>query len=86
MTEQTKFITKHSKYRLFLDQKNKASLRHDTTKGAGNAREHDVLRLLRIIVVTQITYFLFVCLHLSLVIHLDIQLLGQSMIWHSLLQ
>lgn len=56
------------------------------TKGAGNAREYDVLRLLLIVVITLISYFLFVCLCLSLVLHLKIRLLGQSVIWRSLIQ
>lgn len=32
VTDQTKFIKKHSKYRLFLDQENKVFLCHDAYK------------------------------------------------------
>lgn len=88
MSDQTRFITKHSKYRLFLDQEGKIFPCHDAYKGswqcqgtwcAGTPTHHSCSLL-------GLFHFLFVCLFLFLVLHSDITLLGQSVIWLSLFQ
>lgn len=88
MSNQTRFITRHSKYRLFLDQENKVFPSHEAYKGSwqcqgtrctGTPVYHSCSLL-------DLFYFLFVCLCLSLVLHLDIKLLGQNVVWHSFFQ